>query len=356
MIDQKRVKLKLEKKRGMWCARGFDAFGESIRISLGIPDTESELDAALELGSFKAKIIANGGHRLVGAKSKALTFNDLADVYLEKEVIPDEVGRIKRVNEHWKLIAVSAIDESLMLNWERSMIARKLKPSTIKRYQNTFKAVLNYGCKSMKLPHPFLPVIGSDSEPRVLVMPNEDRDKIMGCMPEDHVWFFTALAYTGARPCELIALLWRDVDIENQRITLRSYKNKDGQPKSRTIPIGAKVAEVLKELMDRFNCARNDYVFRKLDGSAWADIKAPTNGVMKQFYKAVKLAGFESGVDAAKTLYTFRHTFGTNAGNSGDLNPMVLSVYMGHKNVQTTKDNYFHGGVSDADMLVKGLG
>ena len=29
---------------------------------------------------------------------------------------------------------------------------------------------------------------------------------------------------------------------------------------------------------------------------------------------------------------------------------------MGHKNIQTTKDNYFHGGVEDADMLVKGLG
>ena len=29
---------------------------------------------------------------------------------------------------------------------------------------------------------------------------------------------------------------------------------------------------------------------------------------------------------------------------------------MGHKDVQTTNDNYFHGGVKDAEMLVQGLG
>ncbi|HCI01736.1 MAG TPA: site-specific integrase, partial [Oceanospirillaceae bacterium] len=55
------------------------------------------------------------------------------------------------------------------------------------------------------------------------------------------------------------------------------------------------------------------------------------------------------------TLYGLRHTFGTNAGNNKSCNPFMLSSYMGHSNVKTTQRNYFHGGIEDAQSLVKGL-
>ena len=350
------VKLKLEKNRGMWCARGCDAFGEVIRSSLKLPDTAAESEAYRELGLFEAKVVANGGHKLGGARSSVLTCDDLIELYLERGVSHGDLIKVKTVGSYWGKIPVTEVDESAMLEWERSMISRGLAGSTIKRYGTALKAIINYGCKSKKLPPIKLPTIGMDSEARVLNISNDDRDGILGCMERDEVWFFTALAYTGARPKELINVRRKDVDLGKQRITLRSYKGKNGMVMSRTLPYSSAVAEVINELLSMFDVDRDDYLFRMLDGKPWASFKDSTKAMSYRLYRAAKSAGYECGVESGITLYAFRHTFGTNAGNSGEVNPFTLSSYMGHKNIQTTKDNYFHGGVEDADMLVKGLG
>lgn len=350
------VKLKLEKSRGMWCARGCDAFGEVIRSSLKLPDTAAESEAYRELGLFEAKIVANGGHKLGGARSSVLTCDDLIELYLERGVSQGDLIKVKTVGNYWGRIPVAKVDESAMLEWERSMISRGLKGSTIKRYGTTLKAIINYGCKSKKLLPIELPTIGMDSEARVLNISNDDRDGILGCMEKDEFWFFTALAYTGARPKELINVRRKDVDLEKRRITLKSYKGKNGMVMSRTIPYSTAVDEVINECLRTFDTERDDYLFRMLDGTPWANFKDSTKAMSYRLYRAAKSAGYKFGVESGITLYAFRHTFGTNAGNSGDLNPFTLSSYMGHKNIQTTKENYFHGGVEDADMLVKGLG
>jgi integrase len=355
-ILMREVKLSLGQYRGKWYARGHDAFGAPVRSSLGLNVSSPDTDAARELGLLEARIRSNGGHKLGGARGTAIVVDDLIELYLGRKVADGELVKVKTVGDYWGRIPVSSVNDSSLMAWERVMIAKGLSASTIKRYCTVLKAIVNYGCKAKELPRIMLTTIGMDGPARVLNICNEDRDNIINCMEPDEVWYFTALAFTGARPKELINIRWRDVNMKRRLLTLRSYKGKHGAVMARTIPFSASVEKVLNELMSLFGCKKDDYVFRMADGKAWAEFKDSTKAVGYRLYRAAKAAGYEVGVENGITLYAFRHTFGTSAGNSGDVNPMSLSVYLGHKNVQTTKDNYFHGGVNDAEMLVQGLG
>jgi len=348
------VKLNLEKYRGKWYARGFDAFGVAVRKSLRLDDHVTKHEASKALGAMESAMFINGGRD--SSRLVKTTVNELIDLYVERGIRSGERSKVKAVENRWGRTPITEITEAKMLDWEREMLNNGLAPSSVRRYGSSLKAIANYGCKAKGIPLLNLPSIGAESQPRVLVIENEDRDKIMAEMPEDVRWFYTALAFTGARPTELIHLTWKDVNLQKNRMTLRSYKGMNGCKMERTIPYSAVVSNALNTLKRRFGGTREDYVFRMNNGKAFADFSDSTSAVRTRLYLAAKKAGYGTGLKHGITPYAFRHSFGTSAGEHRVVNPMVLSGYLGHKNVQTTKDNYFHGGVDDAEMLVQGLG
>ena len=350
---KREIKLRLEKYRGKYYARGEDAYGVLVRVSLKVNLTEGESIASKALGKLESDIINNGGHAFV--KGTELLVDDLLKVYYEKGVAKESLNKVKHIGDYWGRIKISSVDEAKILEWERSMIARDLSPATIKRYNNVFKAVINYGCKSKKLTPIRMPSLGQDSPARKLFIYNEDRNIIMSFMDEWCRRYFKVLAWSGARPKELINLLWRDVDRKGKRFTIQSYKGNDGKAKARTIPFSSAIEEVFNELSKLSSCKRDEHVFKYDSETCWADYKDSTKAVAYRLKMATLAAGYEFGVKAGISLYAFRHTFGTNAGNNGSCNPMMLSQFMGHSKVQATTDNYFHGGVKDAEMLVQGL-
>lgn len=348
------VQLKLEKFRGKWYARGKDARGKAVRKSLLIDSDESETVAHRKMALLELEMEKNGGHSLT-TKSELKVW-EFIDLYHEKGIADTEAGKVKLIGRYWNKFNVSSVNEASMLAWQRDMQKRGIGSATIKRYGSVLKAVMNYGWKSSGLACVNLPTIGQDNPARNLNITNEDRDLIIGQMGDDDRRFFTVLAFTGARPSELIRLRWKDVNVMSGMMSLQSYKGKSGGPMVRTIPMSGAVSQVMKEIDEGAACQRNDYVFKMLDGRAYADFAWSTHSMGWRLKRAAKQAGFEVGLKHGITLYAFRHTFGTNAGKNASTNPFTLSAYMGHKNVQTTKDNYFHGGVSDAEQLVAGLG
>ena len=348
------IRLNLEKYRGKWYARGVDVDGKHVRKSLGLNDSVSKHAALKSLGAMEAMIRSNGGR--INSKVGKTTMRELIDLYVERGIKNGEKSKVKAVETRWGLTPVTEITEAAMLNWEREMLNKGLNPSSVKRYGTSLKAIVNYGCKAAGMAKLNLPVIGTESPPRVLVIENDDRDMIMAEMTEDVRWFYTVLSFTGARPVELIRLTWKDVNLQKSRMTVRSYKGKNGSEMERTIPYSSKVGGALEALRERFGGSRDDYVFKLNNGIAFADFSDSASAIRTRLYRAAEKAGFGIGVKNGITPYAFRHSFGTNAGENRLVNPMVLSDYLGHKNVQTTKDNYFHGGVGDAEILVQGLG
>ena len=348
------VILSLEKYRGRWYARGHDAFKNDVKQSLGLSADEPEKVALIKLSKAYSDIVANGGLRLTGGST--VIVNDLIDLYTRKGVKSTEDAKISIVVSKWGKTPLAKLDEAAMLGWERELINRKLSPATIKRYGGALRAIVSYGCKSLKMTAPVLPVIGSDTSPRVMVISQDTRDLVLSHMREHELWFFIVLLNCGARPSELIRLKWSDVCLTRSVITLSSYKGKNGLARVRTIPFSKPIREVLEAIQARYGSSHYDYVFRNGDGEAIAEAtRNPAESVRNMLYRAAREAGVGVGVKNRFCPYAFRHTFGTNAGNNGSVNPMLLSSYMGHAKVQVTKDNYFHGGVEDADLLTRGL-
>ena len=350
------VQLNLEKYRGKWYARGQDAYGEPIRSSLKMDASKPEKDALMALGEFRRSVVDNGGHKLVAGKT--IVYQVLADLYLDKPNAKDDWRRKMKPSEtKWGRTPITSIDEAAVLEWEEELLRGGLKPPTVKRYFNVFKAALVYGCKRLKLPMPMLPNIGSDGESRVVVVPNDVREKVLEAMPLDLRWYYITLAFTGTRPIELVKLKWMDVDMENSMLWVSSHKGKGGMPRRRAVTFPSEVRKVLLDIVNFFGIGnREDYVFKQLYGDAWAtDFKQPVDAIRKRLYRACDAAGVASGVKGGLFSYAFRHTFASKVALSGVTNALMLAKHIGHKNTQTTSNHYVHSGITETESMVKGL-
>ena len=147
-------------------------------------------------------------------------------------------------------------------------------------------------------------------------------------------------AFSGLRMGELLALRWRHVIWEAQRLHVqRAYTlGEEDSPKGRrgrTIPLAEQPAQALARLSQRPMFTRNsDLVFcsrtgEHLDGSA-----------LRRRFKAARDAAIAENPDMpALRFHDLRHTFGTLAAQGFDL--VNVQAMMGHADSRTTA-RYLH--------------
>jgi integrase len=151
---------------------------------------------------------------------------------------------------------------------------------------------------------------------------------------QDAAIYLTA-AFSGLRRGELIALRWRDIDIEGSTIRVRASYS-DGAlatPKSgkvRSVPMAPNVAETLTKLRRRpLWTADDDLVFvgrygNFLDGRA----------LRRRYQDALDRADLRR-----LRFHDLRHTFGTRVIAKADIRR--VQEWMGHADVKTTM-RYLH--------------
>ena len=159
--------------------------------------------------------------------------------------------------------------------------------------------------------------------------------------------------HTGMRLGELTSLKWECVDLKNRIIKVKTtkvrIKNKGTNnfssdldstsktvvvitvPKTddseRVVPISSVVLELLKEQ----KAYESEYVFAKSNGKGYDN-----RSIQKYFKKLTESIGIQN-----KSFHTLRHTFATNALESG-MDAKTLSGILGHSNVTTTLNFYVH--------------
>ncbi|HXV05596.1 MAG TPA: tyrosine-type recombinase/integrase [Solirubrobacterales bacterium] len=152
---------------------------------------------------------------------------------------------------------------------------------------------------------------------------------------EQDAAFFTIAAFTGMRLGELLALRWRDVDLEGGVLTV-SRSISAGQETStksrraRTVPLAEQAIAEFKRLRERDHfTGRDDYVFCRPDGGR-------INGaaVRDRFIRVQKKAGVR-----VRRFHDLRHTFGSLAIRRFDL--VAVKEMMGHSQLTTT-ERYLH--------------
>ncbi|MFC2063072.1 tyrosine-type recombinase/integrase [Chloroflexota bacterium] len=166
-----------------------------------------------------------------------------------------------------------------------------------------------------------------------------------------HYVFFSTLLYTGLRRGELLALRWRNLDLDKGSLTVveTGYRLGNGEyvikePKTassrRTISLSPALVELLKKyridqellrIQMGISLDEDDFVFTRYDGTPLYP-----NAVTHAFQRIIKRAGLKH-----VRLHDLRHTHATLMLKAG-VHPKVVSERLGHSNIGITLDTYSH--------------
>ena len=155
----------------------------------------------------------------------------------------------------------------------------------------------------------------------------DDRDKILKHFKEKHAFYYPFLSTlfgTGARPSEIIALRWGDVDLNSgvMSITKSRYRDTDSPTKTvaseREITLGEPIITALRSIKP-LNVTETDFAFKNQDGNPIKEDK--WRG--KYWYRALRACGIR-----ARKFYATRHTFISDALSQG-ANIKWLAEYCG---------------------------
>jgi integrase len=145
---------------------------------------------------------------------------------------------------------------------------------------------------------------------------------------------FTTLAFTGARPNELLALRWADLDWVREEISISKGRvaGIEGLPKTRSgerlIPMTVQVKTVLRNLQASSLRSKEGYVFVDPNGQ-------PINKHLDRVWRrALRRCGLRH-----RPSYQLRHTFTTQAIIKGLPVPYIAKI-LGHSTIDSLIRNY----------------
>jgi len=167
----------------------------------------------------------------------------------------------------------------------------------------------------------------------------------------DYFVYFSTLLYTGLRRGELLALRWRNLDLDSGALSVveTAYKLGNGEyrikePKTphsrRTVALPSSLVELFKvyrwdqELVRaqlEIGLEADDFVFARPDGSP-----INPNAVTLAFRRIIKRAGLKD-----IRIHDLRHTHATLMLKAG-VHPKVVSERLGHASIGITLDIYSH--------------
>lgn len=272
-------------------------------------------------------------------KPKEYTFNDLFEIFMLWA---------KQNKKSWK------IDQSLYNNYIKAFIGginiknishadinnmlltikgngkkdgKPYAPQTIKHILILTKRVFNFNidmgnCETNPAEKVKLEKFDNT---RIAYLLDDEIERIFKYLDSGREWYgdvalIKFALYTGLRRGELFNLIWDNVDLENNRITL--YDTKGG--KNQSIILASDAVAVLQSL------SRTDtYVFPSKLGGKRDDVKT--------LWSRIKLA---ANIRPNIRFHDIRHTFGTIAVSSG-IGIDVVQKMMTHKDIKTTQ-RYAH--------------
>lgn len=139
---------------------------------------------------------------------------------------------------------------------------------------------------------------------------------------EIRTWAFINFAVgTGCRISTIMDIKIRDLDFENQTITLRKVKNR----KQQIIPMSTTLSKVLLWYLKGWNCDIDDYLF-----SSSQKTKCSNRTMQQEVYKY----NLKRGVTRT-SVHAFRHSFARNYIQAGG-DVVKLQQLLGHSNLNIT--------------------
>lgn len=202
-----------------------------------------------------------------------------------------------------------------------------LKPGTIRVLANILRKYIEWETGNIvKIPVP------RGQQEEVQTWSKAEAEKAIKVCAKTDIEFHPILAFalhTGVRKGEVFGLRWTDVDVGSGKVKIqRSYDSPTKSGKSRIIPMTNALAILLEK---RYRVGHESAVFCKLD----------VNYRLRRLCKKANLP--------ALTFHGLRHTFASLLLED-KVSPKQVQYLLGHANVSTTLDLYWHIGKEEVDL------
>lgn len=319
--------------------------GQDVRRKVGADRKAAEAVLAkieLELTMSKAAGFAWTGLEQIKQTRKPKTFAEVAADYLDERA-HYKASSISSYRSICKTYLLPEFGKKYLTSITEAKIAKfqsKLSQRVSASRTNTIIQLL----RSMMATAVRRGYITSDpcadikrlQEPRVKVDPlsEDELSRAIAKLHPHYIPLFITLAYTGARPNELLALRWKDVDWSRKvfNISKGRVRGKEGLPKTssseRELPILGPVEEALLSLQRRSVASLDGYIFTNQKGQ-------PIDKHLDRIWaRALKKAGLRH-----RPSYQLRHTFASLCLAKG-MAPGYIAKLLGHSTLETFYRHY----------------
>ena len=350
---------------------GYDAQGKQVVQTMTWKPDEGMTARQIEKELNKQAVMFEQ-NCLQGFQNKAIKFEAFAEEWLEeyakqnlRNTTYEEAlklrGRIFKAIGHLRMDKlttrqIQAFVSSLSKEGANLITGKALSPKTVRHYLNFISDVFNYGIK--------MGVVSNNPCRNVSVPKIEHKEKqiytveevnkfltLLADEPLKYRVFFNLAVYSGFRRGELLGLEWKDVDFENNIISVRRTscytKNKGiytDTTKTRRSQRTMKFPQEIMNLMKQLREEQDDEALKM--GDHWVDtdrLFTKDNGEpqhpnttytwLKRFCKKNELPFYG--------IHSYRHLFASCLVNEG-VDIVSVSGALGHSVVSTTSNIYCH--------------
>lgn len=340
-----------DKKSGNWGVR-LQRNGKDIRKIIGPDKRHAELALREALNDTSIKQHADNDWEWAKNLKRydtPRTFKDAAEDYMleRADIKPSSLASYNSILNVYLLprfgkLALKDITESDIRKFQSSLHG-KISGSRINTVSQLLRNILTQECRTGSINRDpskaVKPVQGAKTAPDPLS--EEELAIALSNVHQHYRPLFTVLAYTGARPNEMLALRWGDIDRRKQTITISKGRVRgiEGSPKTkssmRTIVMTKPVLEAIEFLRKDSVRSKDDYVFTKPNGE-------PIDKHLDRIWaRALRKAGMRH-----RPSYQLRHTFATLCIIKGLPLPFIART-LGHTTIDMLIRHYA-GWIEDA--------
>ncbi|EKO3618266.1 site-specific integrase [Vibrio metschnikovii] len=203
---------------------------------------------------------------------------------------------------------------------------KELSPSRINHIMTPLRMILNEAADRYEFTSPWRN-IKALKVPRTEVDPFnfQEVEKVIQSAPEEYKNYYIVRFFTGLRSSEIDGLTWKQIDIDNKRLTVSQslvrgvVSSLKTDSSYRTIDLPIRVVEALKS-QKTMSKTRQPFVFTNQKGLA-LNYQVVSRSI---WYPTLKKAGLK-----ARNPYQTRHTYATLLLAAGE-SPEWIASQMGH--------------------------
>lgn len=253
-------------------------YGQEFEKVIGRDRRAAELALAeVKLDIKLSKLSGQGweGFQKLRKAKRPKTFAELAKDYIEERANykTSSLSSYKSILNHHLLpefgrLPLKSITDSQLKKYQ-VRLSNEVSPSRVNTVMQLLRSVFDQAHRQGDLDRDPSKAVRRMQESKVAIQPLSEAELnlVLSNIEEHYRPLFLTLAYTGARPNELLALRWTDIDWKNKLISINKgrVRGREGLPKTksgeREIPVSKPVESALNELRSRQLASINEYVF-----------------------------------------------------------------------------------------------